>query len=198
LYRGAGTAAGEVLPCLLFLHGGGWVIGDLDSHDGVCRRLANDAACCVVAVDYRRAPEHRFPAGVEDAAASLAWTTAHAAELRIDPARIAVAATAPRGTRRRLAHEPRWNLPRTVFQRLIYPAVDPTMTSEPWRARDRGRAAHGAHHALLSSSSTRPTATADRTGAPRRCAGRRRRAAGVVVTAHDPLCDEKVAPTRTG
>ena len=58
LYRAAGTPAGEVLPCLLYCHGGGWVIGDLDSHDELCRELANAARCCVVAVDYRMAPEH--------------------------------------------------------------------------------------------------------------------------------------------
>ena len=61
VYRGAGTPDAAALPALLYLHGGGWVIGGLDSHDGVCRRLANLAACRVVAVDYRLAPEHRFP-----------------------------------------------------------------------------------------------------------------------------------------
>src|SRR4051794_20190322 len=61
-YRGAGTGADEALPCLLYLHGGGWVIGDLDSHDQPCRVLANAARCCVIAVDYRMAPEYVYPA----------------------------------------------------------------------------------------------------------------------------------------
>jgi acetyl esterase len=73
LYRGAGTPEGQPLPCLLYLHGGGWVLGSLDSHEGVCCTLANEAACWVVAVDYRLAPEHPFPAAVEDCAAALNW-----------------------------------------------------------------------------------------------------------------------------
>src|SRR5262245_31748590 len=67
-YRGRNTQPGERLPCLLFLHGGGWVFGNLESHDRLCRSLANTARCCVVAVDYRLAPEHRFPAALDDAA----------------------------------------------------------------------------------------------------------------------------------
>ena len=70
-YRGAGTEKEAALPCLLFMHGGGWVIGDLESHDQVCRALANYARCCVVSVDYRLAPEHKFPAAVDDSAAAL-------------------------------------------------------------------------------------------------------------------------------
>ncbi len=77
LYRGAGTPVG-LLPALLFLHGGGWVVGDLESHDGVCRRLANLGGCWVLAVDYRLAPEHPFPAAVEDSAAALRWLAAEA------------------------------------------------------------------------------------------------------------------------
>ena len=68
LYRGIGTRTGP-LPVLVFYHGGGYVIGDLDTHDYVCRKIANVARCCVIAVDYRLAPEHKFPAAVEDAAA---------------------------------------------------------------------------------------------------------------------------------
>ena len=60
----------EKLPALVYYHGGGWLLGDLDSHDGVCRRFANAARCCVVSVDYRMAPEHKFPAAVDDCAAA--------------------------------------------------------------------------------------------------------------------------------
>ncbi len=78
------------LPGLVWLHGGGWVVGSLDSHDPVCRYLASRTPCVVVAVDYRLAPEHPFPAGLEDAWAATEWTSAQAVELGIDPARVAV------------------------------------------------------------------------------------------------------------
>src|SRR5579859_730054 len=65
-------------PCLVFFHGGGWVIGDLDTHDVACRKLADEGALIVISVDYRRAPEHKFPAAVEDAIAATAWIAKHA------------------------------------------------------------------------------------------------------------------------
>src|SRR6478609_11744394 len=89
LYRGIGTRPGP-LPVLVFYHGGGYVIGDLDTHDYVCRKIANVAQCCVIAVDYRLAPEHKFPAAVEDAAAALRWVVKEAQNLAVDPSRVAV------------------------------------------------------------------------------------------------------------
>jgi acetyl esterase len=77
-------------PVLVFYHGGGWVIGDLDTHDRECRILCNDTPCVVVAVDYRLAPEHPYPAAVDDAWAALQWVFRHAAELGGDSQRIAV------------------------------------------------------------------------------------------------------------
>jgi acetyl esterase len=77
-------------PLLVYFHGGGWVIGDLDTHDGVCRFLAAAAGTAVLSIDYRLAPEHPFPAAVEDAWASFAWALDSAAALGVDPARIAV------------------------------------------------------------------------------------------------------------
>jgi acetyl esterase len=77
-------------PLLVYYHGGGWVIGDLDTHDGVCRFLAAAAGVAVLSVDYRLAPEHPFPAAVEDAWSSFAWAAENAACLGVDPARIAV------------------------------------------------------------------------------------------------------------
>ena len=87
LYRGTDQANA---PCLLFLHGGGWVLGNLDSHDGICRRIAARTGACVLAVDYRLAPEHPFPAAVDDSAAVLHYLAQHAERLGIDPARLAV------------------------------------------------------------------------------------------------------------
>lgn len=78
-------------PLLVYYHGGGWVIGDLDTHDPPCRSLADRVGCIVVAVDYRRAPEHKFPAAVDDAYAAYRWVLENAASLGGDPKKIAVA-----------------------------------------------------------------------------------------------------------
>ncbi|MBI3993505.1 MAG: alpha/beta hydrolase [Candidatus Lambdaproteobacteria bacterium] len=83
-------SSGTPLPMLLYLHGGGFVIGDLESHDDVCRHLARAAGCLVIAADYRLAPEHPFPAGLDDSFAAAQWVVAHALELGGDPTRLAV------------------------------------------------------------------------------------------------------------
>jgi acetyl esterase len=123
LYRGMAAEPGR---CLLFCHGGGWVIGDLESHDGVCRQLANLAGCTVIAVDYRLAPEHPFPAAVEDAAAALRWVAAHGAELGVDPALLAVGGDSAGGNLAAvLALMGRdGTVPAPCFQMLIYPVTD--------------------------------------------------------------------------
>ncbi|MGH7412899.1 MAG: alpha/beta hydrolase, partial [Candidatus Rokuibacteriota bacterium] len=77
-------------PVLVFYHGGGWVIGDLYTHDGICRAIVKAAGCAVAAVDYRLAPEFKYPAPVEDSYAGLQWVVASAARLGLDPARVAV------------------------------------------------------------------------------------------------------------
>jgi acetyl esterase len=89
-YRGIGTFSDEALPVQVYYHGGGWVIGDLDSHDWTCRAVANAAKCAVVSVDYRLAPEHIFPAAFDDALAAAKWVAAHARLLNIDAAHISV------------------------------------------------------------------------------------------------------------
>ena len=76
LYRPAGSRAGEALPVLVYYHGGGWLLGDLDSHDVACRHYANAVRCRVVSVDYRMAPEYKFPAAVDDCAAATGWKSA--------------------------------------------------------------------------------------------------------------------------
>ena len=90
LYRGQGADKVRPQPAVVFFHGGGWVIGDLESHDQPCRALANAIPAIVVAVDYRLAPEHKFPAAVDDAIAATRWISQHAARLGIDATRLAV------------------------------------------------------------------------------------------------------------
>jgi acetyl esterase len=117
---------GETLPILLFFHGGGFVMGDLDSHDDLCRKLANGAGCLVVAVDYRLAPEHRFPAAPEDCYAALCWVAANAAHLGGDDRRIAVCGDSAGGslaTIVALMSKERAG-PKLLFQLLYYPGTD--------------------------------------------------------------------------
>ncbi len=113
------------VPTLVYFHGGGFVIGDLDTHEGVCRLLCHDTDAVVVSVDYRLAPEHPFPAAVEDAYASLTWVAEHIADYGNDPARLAVGGDSAGGNLAavcaQLAHAD--NLP-LAAQLLVYPAVD--------------------------------------------------------------------------
>jgi len=134
LYRPRPEAEGP-LPALVFLHGGGWVLGDLDSHDGLCRRLAAASGCAVVAVDYRLAPEHRFPAAFEDALAATRAVAVAAPELGVDPERLAVGGDSAGGNLAAavclaLREAPG---PRLRFQLLIYPALDFAMGTESQR-----------------------------------------------------------------
>lgn len=132
LYRPAGDASSSLL---VFLHGGGWLFGDLDTHDAMHRILADRAGCSVLAVDYRLAPEHPFPAGLDDAAAAFAWARREAPALGCDPARVALggeiaganlAAALTLRLRDAGAAQP-------LFQLLVHPATDlglayPSMT----------------------------------------------------------------------
>jgi acetyl esterase len=126
LYRPLGAADLTVLPALVFFHGGGWVIGDLDSHDTLCRELANLSGCAVVAVDYRLGPEHRFPAAVIDCIAATRWVGDQAGELGIDASRLAVGGDSAGGNLAAVVSidaRDRGDSP-IAFQLLIYPGVD--------------------------------------------------------------------------
>ena len=122
--------AGGLAPGLVFFHGGGWVIGDLDSHDVVCRKLADEGELMVVSVDYRLAPEHKFPAAVDDAIASTKWIAENAKQFGIDASRLMVGGDSAGGNLAAVvAISARdGNGPDIAGQLLIYPAIDFAMT----------------------------------------------------------------------
>ncbi len=124
IYRPPGGAASK--PLVVFFHGGGWVVCDLDTHDAACRRLALGADAVLVSVDYRLAPEHRFPAAPDDCAAATRWAVGHAAALGADPGRFVLAGDSAGGNLAcavslRLRDE---DGPRARGQLLVYPVVD--------------------------------------------------------------------------
>lgn len=200
LYRGSGTQAGAVLPCLVYYHGGGWVLGDLDSHDQACRAIANAAGCCVIAVDYRLAPEVRFPGAISDSAAATRWIIENAGPLSIDPGRIAVGGDSAGGNiaavMALMARD--GYLPGVCFQLLIYPVTDMGMGHESYQRVTEG-------YPLVASTMKwfidhylpAPSDVADWRASPLRAASLAGTAPAMVVTcAHDPLCDEGVEYAR--
>lgn len=136
IYTPREVAGAESLPVLVYFHGGGWVLGDLDTHDGICRFFAREAHCIVVAVDYRLAPEHPFPAAVEDARSATLWCISHAEEVGGDPKRVAMGGDSAGGTlaavtAQQMRAEPP---PQPMFQLLIYPLMD---MDAPFPSRSR-------------------------------------------------------------
>ena len=125
-YRPKGAGKDEVLPALVYIHGGGWVIGDLDTHDVVCRTLANGARCAVFSVEYRKAPESPFPAAIDNCFASLNFISKNSSSLKINPAQIAVGGDSAGGNLAAaialMARDA--GGPAISFQLLIYPATD--------------------------------------------------------------------------
>src|SRR5690606_10385496 len=124
VYRPA--AAVEPLPALLWMHAGGWLLGDLEMDDLALAALAKEIGCAIVSVDYRLAPEHRFPAALHDCYAALAWLADEAQALGVDAGRIAVGGASAGGNLAAalalLARERRG--PRIALQLLIYPSLD--------------------------------------------------------------------------
>jgi acetyl esterase len=197
IYRGRGTNAADRLPAYLYFHGGGWSVGDLDTHDVTCRQIANDARCAVVAVDYRLAPENPFPAAVDDAEAALTWLAAEAAALGVDGNRIAVGGDSSGGNLAAvtaIAARERGG-PALRLQVLVYPVVDLRLDQASYVTRGSGY--------TLSSKSMRyyrsayvpdPRDWEDWRAAPLRAPSLRGLPPAIVVTAgHDPLCDEGTA-----
>jgi acetyl esterase len=138
IYRPPGTVA-RLLPAILYFHGGGWVMGSLEGYDPVCRYFCTRAGCALVAVDYRLAPEHKFPAAIDDAVAAFRWLAADAVRLGIDPARIVIAGDSAGGNiaaaaARLLRGETR----PPCLQWLIYPATDLVFDSPSYRSCGEG------------------------------------------------------------
>jgi acetyl esterase len=191
IYTPCGTPP---FPVLVYYHGGGWVIGDLDSHDDLCRALANRADTLVVSVDYRLAPEHKFPAAVEDAYATLHWVREQSGSLQADPARIAVGGDSAGGNLAAvvsyLAREQ--SGPRPTAQVLIYPAVTASEEMESRRLFGAGYLltqtainwfiGHYLNHASeMTDPRVSPLAISDLRGLPQ---------ALVITAEYDPLRDE--------
>jgi acetyl esterase/lipase len=119
------TESDAPLPVVLFIHGGGWSVGDLDTYDGMARRHAVGAEAIVVSIDYRLAPEHPYPAAVDDAWAATQWVAEHAAELGADPDRLAVAGDSAGGNLAAVVSQLARDAggPRILFQLLWYPST---------------------------------------------------------------------------
>jgi acetyl esterase len=187
------VGGGATLPALVFFHGGGWVIGDLETHDALCRTLANETGARVIAVDYRLAPEHKFPAAADDAYAAAKWVEANASTLGVDANRIAVAGDSAGGNLAAVVclMAKQKGGPRIVHQLLIYPVTQ-------WKA-DTGSMASFAEGYFLERKTMHwffdqyasgadpsdwrlsPLAASDLSGLPR---------AYVVTAGFDPLRDE--------
>src|SRR5215813_13418817 len=135
VYRPAGVAATTALPVLVYYHGGGWVIGDLETHDVQCRQLTAEAGITVVAVDYRLAPEHKFPAAVDDAWAATRWVVSHASELGVDGGKLAVGGDSAGGNLAAvvaLMARDAGNTPVIALQVLTYPVTDLSSESKSY------------------------------------------------------------------
>ncbi len=135
------TPAGEApFPVLVYFHGGGWVIGNLDSHDGLCRGLANAAGCVIASVDYRLAPEHKFPAAAEDAYAATAWVAKNLVSLGGAGRRLAVGGDSAGGNLAAvtaLMARDRGG-PAIAFQLLIYPVTNYAFDTPSYRQNAEG------------------------------------------------------------
>ncbi len=190
LYTPAGAAAPG--PLLVYFHGGGWVIGDLETHDAHCRRLAAFSGARILAVDYRLAPENPFPAGHDDALAATRWAFDHASEIGADPARIGVGGDSAGGNLAAcvsldLRDDPRRRL---KFQLLLYPAVGPKTATASRRDRD-GPVLTSAAMAFFETSLAAATHPQGWRAAPAQAEDLSNLPPALVVTAgFDPLEDE--------
>ena len=139
VYHPLAAQSQAALPGLVYLHGGGWTVGDLDTHDVLCRSLCLQADIVVVSVDYRMGPEHKFPAAYDDTVAAFNWTVAHAASLGIDASRIAIGGDSAGGNLSAAACLGlRGQAVQPAFQLLIYPATIMWQDTASYHANGKG------------------------------------------------------------
>jgi acetyl esterase len=139
VYHPHAAQSQAALPGLVYLHGGGWTVGDLDTHDVLCRSLCLQADIVVVSVDYRMGPEHKFPAAYDDTVAAFNWTVAHAASLGIDASRIAIGGDSAGGNLSAAACLGlRGQAVQPAFQLLIYPATIMWQDTASYHANGKG------------------------------------------------------------
>ena len=138
IYTPAAGAAPR--PALVYFHGGGWVIGDLETTDGICRAVANRAECVVVSVDYRLAPEHKFPVPFEDCYAALTWVAEHAAEIGVDGSRLAIGGDSAGGNLSAAAalRARDEGGPALRLQLLVYPVTDHSYDTVSYKENGEG------------------------------------------------------------
>lgn len=185
------------LPVVVFFHGGGWVVGSIASHDAMCRRLCSQSRCVLLSVEYRLAPEHKYPAAVNDAFAATQWAANHGREIGGDPARIAVAGDSAGGNLAAavcLMARDRGG-PAIAAQVLIYPITDYMPDFESYHRNGRGYfldteaivwfwRQYLANEAQADEVTASPLRTRDLSGLP---------TALVLIAEYDPLADEGVA-----
>ncbi len=193
-YRPLGTRADEPLPGLVYFHGGGWVFGDLDSHDPGCRELCNLARCAVVSIDYRLAPENRFPAAVEDATFVVRYVAQHAADLGIDAAKLAAGGDSAGGNLAAVAALTfrEQNGPQLKLQVLIYPVTDFSMDAPSYTTMANGFTLTKERMGYFRDSYLRgPADIADWRASPLKARDVSRLPPALFIAAgHDPLVDE--------
>ena len=139
-YRPLGSKDHQALPVLIYIHGGGWTVGDIETHDVLCRQLANETPCAVISVDYRLAPEHKFPVAVDECIAATRWVAENAVNLGLDKNRIAIGGDSAGGNLAAVvALDARDHQgPALCFQLLIYPATDQNCTSKSHMNNGKG------------------------------------------------------------
>jgi acetyl esterase len=191
------AVGGESQPTLVFFHGGGFTIGNIETHDGLCRLLADLSTCLVISVDYRLAPEHKFPAAVDDAFAVVRWIETNAAQLGVDPNRLAVGGDSAGATLAAVVCQLARGAgaPKIAFQALLFPGthVDADTASRRENAEDvflHARTLQWFLEQYLEPAADRadprasPLLAESFSGLP---------PAYVMVAGHDPLHDEGVA-----